>query len=361
MSLHPRKSARTSSRSTKVPSVTIEEKNAKRNLKSSQYPSGSSLSHPQPKPKQSDDTSLSLISTASCSVIKPEGDDGGDNGETDDMNEESRDGDAMAPSGSTLNGSQNQAGLTAEKKQSQCVTIKESPKPASSSLQGQEPVASSDDDDYDGVDWISDSEAGPTMAQGNEIFTMESSFQYYYQPFDGSSSDAVVGHDQVCGSLLSDGPYFEQRYDRTDSGTLANEIDVFSSASFFEQNTPQLPKKLPRRRVHFARPKSGIVVNDASLSEEDDFSSSFVPRDRSLSTVRPLIDKTKYPGKRLEKRKADEVGKNPKNNEYSVPRTQEPDNPDDKQSVFGFQVSDDSASDEPRGSASGYECRFIIV
>lgn len=274
---------------------------------------------------------------------------GGDgDGEADGKNENNKDGDVTAPSGSAIQGDENQAGHISEMKAEQSLTTEKYRK------RNPSPINISDNDDYNGVDLITDSE-GRTVEQVEEemIINSEDGLTSSRQPLPEISSDGG-GDDK---ELFSDLAYFEQCYDGNETAPLADEMKTFDPP-FFEKNTPMIPAP-SRRKACFSVPRKPLrkVANrDPSYSEEDVGSSPFVPKDKLPSSFRCTLDKKKYSGKRL-KKKSDETQGVLHNDEQSVAGAQISANRNDEQSVVRFQISDDS-SDHSCGSTSGYECRF---
>ena len=136
--------------------------------------------------------------------------------------------------------------------------------------------AETDDDDYNGVDLISDSEGEePTVEQLEEKVIIESEEEYNCSTppkLPSISDDGYTGFEgfDLQGDLfLSDVPYFDEQIGRTDPHILAEEIAIFNSTDF-SQNfyDVELPPRLtPPRRVRFAEDvpdldKSSAIVSD---------------------------------------------------------------------------------------------------
>ena len=124
-------------------------------------------------------------------------------------------------------------------------------------------VESDDDDDYNGVDLISDSEEEePTVEQLEEKVIIESEEEYDSNcrapPVlpSISSDEGWNGFDLEGDLFLSDVPYFDEQIGRTDSSILAEEIEIYNSTSFsqsfFDINVELPPRIAPIRRVRFA-------------------------------------------------------------------------------------------------------------
>ena len=339
-------------------------RNTKQNLNSSHSPSRSDSNNAQQEQNKVNEIGGDSVSHRSCS--NEENGSGGDDGdcEADEMDDDSRGEDAMAPSGSAIHGNGNQTGRTKGKKAERSLKISQDRKQKlyPSQFKGNLNTSEDDDDDYSGVDLITDSEEGPIMEQIEEEMIIESEDEPGVSTdlVPGFLSDGGGGYDQDHGSFLSDAPYFEQRYDPTDPVTLESEIDTFSSASFFEDNFPPLPTATPHRHVRFAKPTKPLrnaADIDASYSEEDGNPSSSDPKNKISSDLRPMLDRPKHFIKRLGKKKMDESQNILQNNEHIPPDVQVPGSHDDEQSVHRFQVSDDEPEDLC-GSTSGYECEF---
>lgn len=359
MPSHPKKIFRLPTEATKTPSIQDGQRNISQNSNWSHYLSNSNSSHSQQRPTTADNTSRGLVSRNSSNDEEIEGGEG-DDGEADEENENSRDGDVIAPSGSAIHGDENQAGHIRPMEAERSLAIIEHRKHTSSSHRDKEIIYLSDDDDYNGVDLITDSEEGFAVEQLEERIIIDSEdVASTHRPLPRISSDGG-GYDVDQDLFLSDAPYFDQSYARTEPEILANEIDTFSSRGFFESNIPPLRTIPSRRRVRFAGPKKllySAADHDASYSEENEESTPSAPKERLPWSICHTIDKEKYPGRRL-KKKGVESQPILNNEEQSAAGAQVSDNRDDEESVFQFQVSDDDSSDGSDGSRSGYECRF---
>ncbi len=161
-----------------------------------------------------------------------------------------------------------------------------------------EGAESDDEDDYNGVDLISDSEEEePTVEELEEKVIIESEEEYDSNcrtppVLPSISSDGWPGFDLEGDLFLSDVPYFDEQIGRTDPSILAEEIEIFNSTSFSQnffdvQHPPRLP---PPRRVRFAdvpepdntsavaseteRGEAGVTSEKHGSEEEDSDSSS---------------------------------------------------------------------------------------
>lgn len=142
-------------------------------------------------------------------------------------------------------------------------------------------VDESDDEDYAGVDLISDSEEEePGVEQLEEkmiidsIDTEEEKGLFeggsMFPPLRSGSSDEVwEGFDLGDGLFLSDAPFFDDQIGHADLSGLANETDMFNSATFLD-NVP-LSAFPETRRVRFAEPlvpARNLSFTDSEIAEE---------------------------------------------------------------------------------------------
>lgn len=151
----------------------------------------------------------------------------------------------------------------------------------------------SDDEDYAGVDLISDSEEEePGVEQLEEKMIIESIdteeenglFEggSMFPPLRSGSSDEVwEGFDLDDGLLFSDAPFFDDPVSHDETSILANEIDMFNSAAFLD-NVP-LSVFPETRRVRFAEPlvlaKQSSCTDSSEILEEQQLSfTDFEPR-----------------------------------------------------------------------------------
>ena len=117
-----------------------------------------------------------------------------------------------------------------------------------------------DDDDYHGVDLISDSEEEePTVEQLEEKVIIESEEEYDSNcrtppVLPSISSDGWPGFELEGNLFLSDVPYFDEQIGRTDPSILAEEIEIFNTTNFSQGfcDIEVPPRLTPERRVRFA-------------------------------------------------------------------------------------------------------------
>ena len=228
-----------------------------------------------------------------------------DSAEADQDADDDEDGDEMAPSDTVIASNVDQTGhnvgmglelnasiekgrrhspINAATKKQQSRRHKSS-KPATHK-EGQN--AESDDDDYNGVDLISDSEGEePTIERLEEKVIIESEEEYDCStpPKLPSISDdgyrGFEGFDLQGDLFLSDVPYFDEQIGRTDPHILAEEIAIFNSTDFSRNYYDiELPPRLtPPRRVRFAEdvPDSDKPSAIASDTERNGNGSPGVP------------------------------------------------------------------------------------
>lgn len=212
---------------------------------------------------------------------KTEGGDGGDtdgNGaEMDELGEDDGDEDGIAPSGCTIGEDGKQAGHTNEKSNQQpngtrekrkrhTDSLDDKPKPTKALKRTRGTKGSdgnSDDDDYAGVDLISDSEEEePRVEQLEERMIIDSEEEYTKtmesmimpSTYLNDSCDDWGGFDLTHGLFLSDVAYFDEQIGRSDPATLADEIEIFNATSFFDEIAPPPRIAQEQRRVRFVEP-----------------------------------------------------------------------------------------------------------
>lgn len=151
----------------------------------------------------------------------------------------------------------------------------------------------SDDEDYAGVDLISDSEEEEPGVEHLEekmiidsIDTEEENGLFeggsMFPPLQsGSSDEAWEGFDVDDGLLFSDAPFFDDQVSHDETSILATEIDMFNSAAFLD-NVP-LSVFPETRRVRFAEPlvlaKQSSCIDSSEIVEEHQLSfTDFEPR-----------------------------------------------------------------------------------
>ena len=244
--------------------------------------------------------------------------------EADEDDGEDRDGDAIAPSDHTSTERGDQAGLLLPENEQQKIhsagadytsEIRERNLiPGQSSISRLESMTSSklcesDDEAYNGVDEISDSdedEPDVEMLEERNIIESEeagcASKAATTTPTQTSeSSDIWDGFDVDEGLYMNDIPYFDEQYGRTDQGILDNEIELFQLTSVFDDIEPSpLPQSPPSsaRRVHFREPVpppsegsdipcvdedlNGLFILSGGMYEEAAALPPFVEKDKEI-------------------------------------------------------------------------------
>lgn len=193
-------------------------------------------------------------------------DSGADAAESDEGNDEDGDGDAFAPSGRATEGRGVQAG------HNNVNSIN---------------YEYGSDDVYDCVDMISDSdEDGPKVEKREEKNIVESEEDGDLNTVSAhvETSDGWEGFDLDDGLFLADVPYFDEQYGRSEPGVLASEMELFKSASVFDDFTPPPLSQSPRR-VRFKEPV--IPASDTSdiMSDDEDLNGLFnTPEGQSMPT-----------------------------------------------------------------------------
>ena len=157
----------------------------------------------------------------------------------------------------------------------------------------------SDDDDYNGIDLISDSdEAEPDMEKFEERVIIDSeddeksSVGFPIIPTGplSISGDEWQGFGFDGRLFLSDVPYFEEQIGRTDPDILANEVALYNTTS---TNYRPSSSPLPSRRVRFVddtKDPSSSTSSGTSDFDQDIFPDLFVQQDSLDPTFRKLIE-----------------------------------------------------------------------
>lgn len=157
----------------------------------------------------------------------------------------------------------------------------------------------SDDDDYNEIDLISDSdEAEPDMEKFEERVIIDSEddeksnvgFPIIPSGPPIISGDEWQGFDLDGSVFLSDVPYFEEQIGRTDPDTLATEVALYNTTS---TNYRPSSSPLPSRRVRFVddnhHPSSSTNLGTLDF-DQDIFPDLFVQQDSLDPTFRKLIE-----------------------------------------------------------------------
>lgn len=238
----------------------------------------------------------------------------------------------------------------------------------------------SDDEDYAGVDLISDSEEEePGVEQLEEKIIIDSidteeengllEGGSMFPPLRSGSSDEVwEGFDLDDGLLFSGAPFFDDQVSQDDSSFLANEIDMFNSAAFLD-NVP-LSVFPETRRVRFAEPlvpaRQSSYTDSSEIVEEHQLSfTDFDPRYPAQSTflVPSGADSSEFD---------DEAGPSPfsrqsmlisRSRSKFMSSTKIPTPADASNDILSGSRHDsvqdvDKSYDDSCGSSSGYESEF---
>lgn len=228
------------------------------------------------KGSQSGVTDEGVTSTQStASSDEGDGDDGDGNGaEADELDEDDANGDGMAPSGCTIDQDGKQAGhitgksiqhlsYSSEKRKRRLDTPDEATNPpkALKRTRDARQIDQSDDDDYNGVDLISDSgEEGQGIEHLEEMLIIESEEEYDFnatnvsQPPGSVSSDGEDWSPWALGRGLyvTDVPYFNDQIGRVKPSEMAIDAEIFRSAGSFQSKHIEEPNSPKPRRVRFA-------------------------------------------------------------------------------------------------------------
>lgn len=231
-----------------------------------------------------------------------DGDDGDGNGaEADELDEDDVNGDGMAPSGCTIDQDGKQAGhitgksiqhlsYSSENRKRRLDTPDEATHPpkALKRTRDARQIDQSDDDDYNGVDLISDSgEEGQGIEQLEEMLIIESEEEYDFnatnvsQPPGSVSSDGEDWSPWALGRGLyvTDVPYFNDQIGRVEPSEMAIDAEIFRSASSFQSKHIEEPTSPKPRRVRFA--EQAIAPGNRSRTN------SVVQVERVTSSQRP--------------------------------------------------------------------------
>ncbi|CAD6566705.1 MAG: hypothetical protein ASARMPRED_000117 [Alectoria sarmentosa] len=228
---------------------------------------------------------------ASCSASSGDDADGdvsnADAAEPDEESDEDGESDAFAPSGRAIQEHGDQAGDIDEdisnpesafkgKKNLGLTALKGNTKAIKARLT----MRDSDDDFYNRVDLISDSEEDePNVEQLEErnIIESEEADDVNTAPAHLETLDGWEGFELEDGLFLEDIPYFDEQYGRTDSNILDSEMELFQSASMFNGFPSPPPPSPSPRRVRFKEPISQLS-NDSDIdSDNGDINVLFSP------------------------------------------------------------------------------------
>ena len=190
--------------------------------------------------------------------------------ESDEESDEDGKGDAFAPSGRAIEEHGDQAGHSNEGVCDREPTPEG--KKSHSSLDARLVLRDSDDDVYDRVDLISDSEEDePNVEQLEErnIIESEEADDLETAPaYPETASDGWEGFELEDGLFLEDVPFFDERYGRSESSILDSEMELFQSASIFDGLPSPPPRSPSPRRVRFKEPISQLS-NDSDMDSDN--------------------------------------------------------------------------------------------
>lgn len=226
-----------------------------------------------------------------------------DAGEPDEESDEDGNGDAFAPSGRAIEEHGDQTGHINGDDTDRRLVFEGKQRNDSTPIKGHVDVTEtsvalhdSDDDFYDGVDLISNSEEDePHMEQLEEanILESEEANDLNIPPAYLEASDGWEGFEIEDGLFLEDVPFFDEQYGRSDSHVLDAEIELFRSASILDGfPSPQQPSPSPRR-VRFKEPISELS-NDSDMDSDDGginmlFATPIVPSSGNMSLSGPSL------------------------------------------------------------------------
>ena len=230
-----------------------------------------------------------------------------DAAEPDEESDEDGNGDAFAPPGRAIEGHGDQTGhingddsdrrLVVEGKQRNDYAL---PKGHVEVTETSIALPDSDDDFYNGVDLISNSEEDePNIEQLEEANILESEEAYDLNnpPAYLEAPDGWEGFEIEDGLFLEDVPFFDEQYGRSDSHILDAEIELFRSASILDGfPSPQQPSPSPRR-VRFKEPISEQSIDSDMDSDDGDINILFspaatrvVPSSANMNSSGPSLD-----------------------------------------------------------------------
>lgn len=197
-----------------------------------------------------------------------------DAAEPDEESDEDGKGDAFAPSGRAIEGHGDQAGrMNEEGVPDHESGFKSNPKAGLI-------MRDSDDDVYNRVDLISDSEEDePNVEKLEErnIIESEEAYDVNTTPPSFETSDGWEGFELEDGLFLDDVPFFDEQYGRTDSNILDSEMELFQSASIFDGFPSPTPPSPSPRRVRFKEPISQLSNDSDMDSDNGDINVLFHP------------------------------------------------------------------------------------
>lgn len=252
------------------------------------------VDQPCPMPPPSTKDRYTVSSRTSVTGSDEEGRDGSgsDTATADQKDAEDEEEDGVAPSDSAIILDDHQAGHTREENADSLTAVgqkrrhslspeEEAPpatkiKTAKCDREIQERQEMSDDDDYTGVDLISDSDEVDLSAEHLEESLVIASQGVMLDDRNAQWMDSSHnwGSFDCDGSLfLTNTPYFAEQYSLSDPIALANEAGFETPTSVVDENTALSRTSNKRRRVRFADPVSplGEAFDDrlSKLSQQD--------------------------------------------------------------------------------------------
>lgn len=199
--------------------------------------------------------------------------------ESDEESDEDGEGDAFAPSGRAIDEHGDQAGRNSEG-----VCDRESiveGKKSHGSTEARLALRDSDDDVYNRVDLISDSEEDEPniehLEERNIIESEEADDLDTAPAHLETALDGWEGFELEDGLFLEDVPFFHERYGHTDSNILNTEMELFQSASIFDGFPSSPPPSPSPRRVRFKEPISQLSNDSDMDSNNGDINVLFSP------------------------------------------------------------------------------------
>ena len=231
-----------------------------------------------------------------------------DGAEPDDESDEDEESDAFAPSDRAIEEHADQAGHVNGDIPHHESFIDRKPNDAFTAFQDKTEVANasitvgdSDDDVYNRVDLISDSEEDEPKVEHVEernIIESEETDDLNNVPAKFEASDGWEGLELDDGLFLEDFPFFDEQYGRTDSNILDGELDLFQSASIVDEAPLPSPSSLSPRRVRFKEPLSQLSNDSDMDSDSRDINvlfspdaTPFVPSGGDLDMSDPCLDR----------------------------------------------------------------------
>ena len=230
-----------------------------------------------------------------------------DGTEPDDESDEDEESDAFAPSDRAIEEHADQAGHVNGIVPHHESNLDRKPSNASTAFQDKTEVVTasitvgdSDDDVYNRVDLISDSEEDEPKVEHVEernIIESEETDGLNNVPANFEASDGWEGLELDDGLFLEDFPFFDEQYSRTDSNILDGELELFQSASIVDEAPLPSPSSSSPRRVRFKEPVSQLW-NDSDMDSDSRVinvlfspdTTPIVPSDGDLDISAPCLD-----------------------------------------------------------------------